>query len=295
MSAVFDAAWRAAAYCLLPRVILLSLLPLLLAAGITFALGWFFWEAALASTRGALESWALLDMLLRWIEELGGANLKAMLVPLIIVFLASPVVVVLSLLLVAVFITPAATRLVVRRRFAGLEALRGAGWLYAGLRSLGNTAIALVALVVSLPLWLIPPLFVVLPPLIWGWLTYRVLSFDVLAEYASGEERHAVLNEHRWPLLAMGVAAGYMGAAPSVLWAASAATVIFAPFVLPLAVWLYTVVFVFSALWFAHYALAALVKLRGPGSLPPAAFDGTVIPVQPKPSQPVAAAALPEL
>ena len=41
----------------------------------------------------------------------------------------------------------------------------------------------------SLPLWLIPPLVLVVPPLIWGWLTYRVFSFDVLSLHASRDER----------------------------------------------------------------------------------------------------------
>jgi Etoposide-induced protein 2.4 (EI24) len=199
---------------------------------------------------------------LRWIEDIAGANLKAMLLPLVVVFLAVPVVVVLSLLLVALLITPTVTRLVARRRFPELQARRGASAWTAALHSLGVTAVALVALVVSIPLWLIPPLFVVLPPLIWGWLTYRVLSFDVLAEHASADERRTLLRAHRWPMFAMGVVAGYLGAAPSVLWAASAATVIFAPLMLPVAVWLYTLVFVFSALWFAHYALCALAHLR---------------------------------
>jgi hypothetical protein len=262
MNSIVDAAWRAAAYCLLPRVLLLSLLPLLVAGGLTFGLGWFFWEAALGWMRELLQSWALLDLSLNWIESVGGANLKAMLLPLIVLFLALPLVVVLSLLLVAMFIAPAATRLVAERRFVDLERRQGAGWWQASWRSLANTAVALIALVVSLPLWLIPPLFIVLPPLIWGWLTYRVMSFDALAEHASAEERHAVLRAHRWPLLGMGIVAGYLGAAPSVLWAASAATVIFAPLLMPVAVWLYTMVFVFSALWFAHYALAALARLR---------------------------------
>jgi Etoposide-induced protein 2.4 (EI24) len=262
LQAVFDAAGRAAAYCLLPRVILLSLLPLVLAGGITFALGWFFWEAAMDATRAALGSVEMLDALLRWIEALAGANVKSLLIPLIVVFLAVPLVVMLSLLMVAFIITPAATRLVVQRRFAGLEARRGASWLHAALRSLGSTLVALIALVATIPLWLVPPLFLLLPPLIWGWLSYRVLSFDVLAEYADADERRELLKRHRWPLMGMGVVAGYMGAAPSVLWAASAATVIFAPLMLPVAVWLYTLVFVFSALWFAHYALAALAQLR---------------------------------
>jgi Etoposide-induced protein 2.4 (EI24) len=268
LSSVFDAAARAAAYCLLPRVILLSLLPLVLAAGITFALGWFFWEAAMQGMRSLLSSFELLDMLLRWIEALAGTNVKSLLIPLVVLFLAVPLVVMFSLLLVALLITPAATRLVVQRRFAGLQARRGASWLHATVRSLGSTLVALVALVVTIPLWLIPPLFLVLPPLIWGWLTYRVLSFDVLAEHADANERHTLLREHRWSLMGMGLVAGYLGAAPSVLWAAGAATVIFAPLMLPVAVWLYTLVFVFSALWFAHYGLHALHSLRH-GSSPP--------------------------
>jgi hypothetical protein len=117
-------------------------------------------------------------------------------------------------------------------------------------------------IVLSIPLWFVPPLVLIVPPLIWGWLTYRVLSFDVLAEHASPEERRELMREHRWPLLAMGVIAGYLGAAPSMLWAISATLLIFAPLLIVISIWLYTLVFAFSALWFAHYALAALQRLR---------------------------------
>jgi len=109
----------------------------------------------------------------------------------------------------------------------------------------------------------------VLPPLIWGWLTYRIFAFDVLAAHASAEERRLILHQHRWPMLAMGVVCGYLGAAPSLLWAASAATLIFAPLLVVASVWLYTLVFAFAACWFAHYALAALARLRVVAEPPP--------------------------
>jgi hypothetical protein len=108
----------------------------------------------------------------------------------------------------------------------------------------------------------VPPLVLVLPPLIWGWLTYRVMSYDTLAEHAGADERRELLRRHRWPLLAMGVLAGYIGAAPSLLWAVSATLLIFAPVIVVVAIWLYTLVFAFSALWFAHYLLDALASLR---------------------------------
>jgi hypothetical protein len=35
-----------------------------------------------------------------------------------------------------------------------------------------------------------------------------------------------------------------------------------APILVPVAIWMYTLVFAFSSLWFAHYTLAALEQLR---------------------------------
>ena len=124
------------------------------------------------------------------------------------------------------------------------------------------TLLALIALVVSMPLWLIPPLVLILPPLIWGWLTYRVMSFDALAEHAEPRSATTLLRTHRLPLLGIGVLCGYLGAAPSIVWASG---LLFAAgfFVLvPIAIWIYTLVFAFSALWFAHYCLDALAQLR---------------------------------
>ena len=262
MNQLVDAFWRAAAYCLHPRVIVLSLAPLLLAGGLTLALGWFFWEPAVAGTRATLESWSLLDGLLKWLEALGGKGLRAVIAPLVIVALALPVIVVLSLLMVALLMAPALVSLVVKRRFAGLETKRGAALWQSVLWSLGCTLAALLALVLSVPLWFVPPLVLILPPLIWGWLTCRVMAFDVLAEHASAEERRTILREHRWPLLAIGVVCGYLGAAQTLLWAVGAAALIFAPLLVLVSVWLYTLVFAFAALWFAHYALAALQQLR---------------------------------
>jgi hypothetical protein len=108
----------------------------------------------------------------------------------------------------------------------------------------------------------VPPLVLILPPLIWGWLTCRVLAFDVLAAHASRDERLLLLKTHRLPLLAMGVITGYLGAAPSVLFAFGAVSVVLAPVLGLAAVWIYTVVFAFAACWFAHYLLAALQRLR---------------------------------
>jgi Etoposide-induced protein 2.4 (EI24) len=279
MKEMVDSFWRAAAYCLHPKVILLSLLPLLLSVGAVLGLGWFYWESAVAGVRALLEQWSLVLSFLQWLESIGAAGFNAVLAPLIVVALAVPVIVVVSLLLVAWLMTPALVNLVAARRFPTLERKGGAGWISASLRSLAYMVLALLLLVLSLPLWLIPPLVLVLPPLIWGWLTYKVLSFDVLAEHASGDERRQLMRDEHWPLLAIGIIAGYLGAAPSLLWAVSAATLVLAPVLVVLSVWLYTLVFAFGALWFAHFALSALQRrreLETPAPLPP-------LPLEPAP------------
>jgi len=213
-------------------------------------------------TRGALDAWPLLSSFWAWIGRLFSGDVTSALASLVVVFAATPVIVVLCLLIVAGFMAPALTKLVAERRFPSLEQKKGASFFGSVARSLGVTILALIALVVSMPLWLIPPLVLILPPLIWGWLTYRVMSFDALAEHASPEERTALLRAHRLPLLCIGVLCGYLGAAPSIVWASG---LLFAAafFVLvPIAIWIYTLVFAFSALWFAHYCLDALAQLR---------------------------------
>ena len=269
---MFEAFWRALAHLVHPRVLAWTLLPLLFMGAGLAVLGWLGWEAALDAVREGLERFDLVQAALQWLDSVGANGLRAMLAPIIVVALTVPVVVVGTLLLVGVLMTPMLVDLVARRRFPTLARLHGARWWQGPGWSLLCTAAALLALLASLPLWLVPPLALVLPPLIWGWLTYRVFAFDVLADHASAEERRQLMHGHRWPLLGMGIACGLLGAAPALIWAVGAAALILAPFFLIASVWLYTLVFAFAALWFAHYALARLQAMRGaaPASMPPA-------------------------
>ena len=289
MTLLLDAFWRAAAYCLHPRVILLSILPLIVVGGVAALLGYLYWDAAVASLRASMNGWPWMITLFGWFDSAGVRGLGNLIAPLTLVVLIVPVIVVLSLLLVAMLMTPALVKLVAKQRFPQLERKHGAGFWQSALTSLGCTLVALIALVISVPFWFIPPLVLIVPPLIWGWLTYRVMGFDVLAEHASVAERQALLREHRWPMLWMGTIAGYLGAAPSLVWAFGALTVLFAPLLAVVAVWLYTLVFAFSALWFAHYALAALQALRA--RQPPGTIGSQPVPrvpaaLPPAPSQP---------
>ncbi|MBU2409952.1 MAG: EI24 domain-containing protein, partial [Gammaproteobacteria bacterium] len=210
MRLLIDSFSRAVAYCMHPRVILLSLLPLGLMLALAAIFGYFFWDATVAWTHDALESWPLLSSFWGWVGRLFSSDVTTVIAPMVVVLAATPLIVVVCLLIVAGLMAAPLTRLVATRRFPSLEQKKGASFIGGALRSIGLTILALLALVVSMPLWLIPPLVLILPPLIWGWLTYRVMSFDALADHASPEERAALLRMHRLPLLGVGIVCGYL-------------------------------------------------------------------------------------
>jgi hypothetical protein len=262
MNLLFESFWHALLDCFRPRVMLLSAAPLVLMAVLSATLGALYWDASLNWVRAALEASSIVSVVSGWMQALGLGGITSVLAPLIVVVAVMPVVVVLSLLSVALLMTPALTKLVASRRFALLERKEG-GSLLLGLGwSLLSTLLALVATVVSIPLWFIPPLILVLPPLIWGWLTYRVMAFDALATHASGEERRELFRRHRMALLGIGVFCGYLGAAPGFIWASGVLFAATFVVLVPIGIWLYTWVFALSSLWFAHFCLRALQTLR---------------------------------
>lgn len=262
MKSFLDAYWRALAYCLLPRVIWMSLLPLVACVGVTGLVTYFFWEPGVAFAHVLIDHLQITQALRRLLDMVGLSGLHGVIAPLVLVVTVVPVIVILCLLTVAQIMVPAMVKLIRARRFPDLQTRGDEGWLRAMLRSVGWTVLAAVVLLVSLPLWLIPPLSAVIPPVIWGWLSYRVMTGDVLSGVATKDERATIFKTHRGPLWAIGLITGYLGAAPALLWAFGAVSLMFAPIIIIASVWLYTVVFVFSALWFAHYALAALLALR---------------------------------
>ncbi|MFZ4623286.1 MAG: EI24 domain-containing protein [Rhodoferax sp.] len=279
MKLLFDSFWRALAYCLHPRVIALSILPLLMMMGLSLGLGYLYWDLALDWVRQLIDASSLIDTVSGWLQSLGLGGLKSVLAPLIVIFAVTPLIVVVSLLVVALLMAPALTALVAEKRFPTLERKRGSSFFASLMWSLLATVSALLALLVSVPLWLIPPLILILPPLIWGWLTYRVMAFDALADHASGEERREIFRRHRLVLLGIGVFCGYLGAAPSLIWASGALLAAAFVVLVPLAIWIYTLVFALSSLWFAHYCLAALQALRAERASAAAAPVPTPAPV----------------
>ena len=262
MKLLMSSFWRAAAYCLHPRVVWLSLVPVLLLMGTSAVLAHFFWQDAISAVAAFFESSVVISTVWAWLDAVGLGGAKSMLAPRLVIVVLTPVMVVVTLLLVSLLMTPALVNLVALRRFPGLARLQGASLLASAGWALGSSLLALGAMVVSIPMWIVPPLVLVLPPLIWGWLTGRVMAFDALAAHASANERRDLLQTHRKTLLAMGLVVGLLGAAPSLLWSVGLMAIAMAPLLVPLSIWIYTLIFVFSSLWFVHFCLEALQAMR---------------------------------
>ena len=175
-----------------------------------------------------------------WLAAVGLPGLKTMLAPLILIVVLTPVVAVSSVLLVSTTMTPALVNLVARRRFPQLQRRQGASFFASVAWACLSCLLALLATVISSPMWIVPPLVLILPPAIWAWLTYRIMAFDALASHASAAERQTLMQTHRLALMALAMA----------------------PLLLPVSVWLYSLVFVFASLWFIHYCLDALHTQR---------------------------------
>ena len=125
MNLFLDSFWRAVAYCVRPRVIALSFLPLILMVALSLGVGYLYWDAALDWVRNALEASAIVTTMMNWLQSIGASGLKTVLAPLIVIFTVTPLIVLLALLMVASMMAPALVALVAERRFPQMERKRG--------------------------------------------------------------------------------------------------------------------------------------------------------------------------
>ena len=251
------------------RMLMLTVMPFMLSVVLWGVLLWLGlepmidWLQAYFADHGGFHT---AGRILGWI---GLGAFKTVLVPLIAMWVLLPLMILTALLFVGTMAMPGIVRHVGRRHYAGLEMRRGGSLLNSLWVSGWSFAVFAVMWLATLPLSLFPPLTFVIQPLLWGWLTCRVMACDALADHASRQERQEIMRTHRWQLLLIGSITGAMGAAPTLLWLGGAVSVIFFPLLAAGTIWLYVLVFVFTGLWFQHYCLEALMKLRAavPGTL----------------------------
>jgi len=202
MSRAFAALAVAFVNLLHPRMLWLMIWPILVALLVWGLAAFLLW------TRTAL--W-LAEHFRRWVEagvffvrfDGGDAALIAAHVLLVLVFV--PAVYLTALMILSMFGMQEMVEHVARRRFPNLARRQGGG--IAGSAWNGVVALAGMVLlgVVTLPLWVFPPLWAVIPVAIFAWVNQRVLRYDALAEHASAEEMKALFSAQRKPLYLLGL------------------------------------------------------------------------------------------
>lgn len=218
---------RAFASLMHPKMLLLMIGPIAAALALWIGLAVFFWGDVwgwISPSLGRAESY--LSDALKWI---------------LLLLLMVPLTLITATLIIGFTAMPLMVKHVSTRDYPRLELRRGG--TFTG--SLWNVLVSLTLLIVlafvTLPLWLIPPLWPLLPVALFGYFNERVFRYDALAEHADGVELKRVIGGNRGKLLALGLIVAVLGFVP------------LAGFFVP----------VFGGLVFIHFCLDKLAALRG--------------------------------
>jgi hypothetical protein len=192
-----------------PRMLWLMLWPMLVSLTLWGAVALAFWQP-LAAALGAWFQSALGFIRL----DLG--DVTAIAAHVVLALLIVPLVWLTALFILGIFGMPKMVEHVAQRSFPALERKRGgsvAGSVWNATAALGGM---LALFLVSLPLWLLPPVWPLIPLAIFAWVNQRLLRYDALAEHADREEMSRLFRERRGALLLLGVLLALLAYVPFV-------------------------------------------------------------------------------
>ena len=220
-----------------PRMLALMVWPVLAALALWIALAVAFWGRAVAGIDAMLRGTPVVE----WMFTVAPlAVIAAQLRWILLVLLSAPLVLIAATLIIGVFAMPVMVNHVAGKDYPTLARRRGGGVAGSAWNALVASLWFAAAVVASLPLWLVPPLWPALPALLLGYLNYRMFAYDTLAEHASADELAQILRRDRASLFALGVVVALAGHVPLLG--------LFAP--------------LYGGLAFIHYGLARLQALR---------------------------------
>lgn len=196
-----------------PRMLWLMIWPMLVALAI--------WGIAAIALWTRMAVW-LSELLRHWLEpaagflrfDFGSATLIAANVALFLLFV--PLVYLTALFILGVFGMQKMVDYVAQRSFPALERRHG-GSVYGSVwNGVATLAGMLLLFVVTLPLWLLPPLWPLIPLAIFSWVNQRVLRFDAVGEHADRDEMTRIFRQRRGALLVLGLLLALLAYVPFV-------------------------------------------------------------------------------
>jgi uncharacterized protein involved in cysteine biosynthesis len=220
-----------------PRMLWLMIWPMLVSLAVWVTVAFFLWSRLAVWIAEVLKQWAA--PIAGWAPfDLGTAATFIANFMLLVLFF--PLVYLTALFILGIFGMDKMVDHVAAQMSPSPERRRGggtAGSIWNGIVSL--TGIVLLFLV-SLPLWLVPPLGPIAVLAILSWVNQRLLRYDAVSQHADKDEMHRLFREHRGGLYSLGLLLALAGYIPFLN--------LLAPVVFGLA--------------FIRYLLGALIELR---------------------------------
>jgi CysZ protein len=167
-------------------------------------------------------------------------NIALILANILLVLLFIPLVYLTALFLLGIFGMNAMVDYVASRTYPQLERRKGGGTTGSAMNAVAAFLGMIGLFLASIPLWIVPPLWPVIPVGILAWVNQRLLRYDAIADHADRAEMARLFRERRGALYLMGFLLGLLAFVPLV------------GFIGP-------VVF---GLAFIRYLLGALIELR---------------------------------
>jgi len=237
MNPLLKSLFLAFASLLHPRMLWLMIWPMLVAVAIWGTALFIAGARIVLMLSGWMQQWMQSGtFFIRW--DIGDAITIAAKILIFLAFI--PLVWLTALFILSVFGMQAMVEHVASRRFPQLARRRGGSFAGSLLNSVAALAGLAVLGAVSIPFWLIPPLWPAIPVAIMAWVNQRVLRYDALAEHASADEMRTIFASKRGALYVLGAVLALLAYVPLV------------GFVAP----------VLFGLTFIHFLLGELAALR---------------------------------
>lgn len=194
---------------MLGMMIALPILSLAFWGGLLIWL-WTPWTESLS--RYFSNTWAF-QKLIGWFPSLGG-SLGDAAAAVLVLLTVLPLIYLTTLLLVSQFIVPIVQRYLLKNRFATLERKNGGSFSGSLGNSLKSGGLYLILFVSTSPLWLIPGAQILIPAALTAWISRRILTYDLLQDVASDDERRRLLEENGPSLWFLGFLLGLLVIVP---------------------------------------------------------------------------------
>lgn len=223
-----------------PRMIGAILLPFAIALLGAVILLWLFWTPLTGWMDHFVSESGIFNTVDGWFIAIGLFSMKLWLIPLMAAGMLLPMAGILGLVIAAIFVMPIVLRHLDKRQYKNLNRQGKNTTAIGTWNAIWVGVMFVIGWLFTLPLWLFPPMALILPVFWWAFAVNKMLRVDSIIEHASIAERKLIWErqyKRYW----------FMGAILSVI---------------NLIPFFWLIMPVFSSLVYAHFSLQAITDLR---------------------------------